>query len=235
MVEQDLQQAQAEKELGSQYQTSLMHFGPFKEDKIYSFQKENLKNGLELYSENYKEISFLYDQEYLSTRDKYGKKNVLQSLVRLISIQLCIEETLIAPIIRVALEGGIELEEQSMSGIRDIKRHLETLWNMVGTSEDITQMDESLKQVIQQLNQHGNKMQNDVFPLLCQKLNAFQLNTLYSLMHDAKEQAKDYPLSNLNWITGHRVNEFIKFVENLQHELGLPQKGTYLAKHGYHK
>ncbi len=222
-----------------QYQTTSVHVGPHKQDKIYSVQRETLKDGLKHIQESYDKIYHVYNREFLTTSDKYGKKNALQILIRLVSVQLAIEDSLLIPMAHDLLEDGYRWSETCRNGIFAMKDAMITLWRSIGTSEFTDETDQLTKQLFEQrLKKHSDIIVQSIVPLLSDKLTAMQRDEMFHLMSNAQSQERHFPISSelkMNWLSGHDMNLFEKFVENVKKEAHTMEKTVYTPKLGYHK
>ena len=159
-------------------------------------------------------------------------------MIRLLAIQLAVEDALLIPMAHDILEDGFRWSEMCRNGIQTMKDMMVQLWKSIGTSEFTDETDKMVHQLFDdKLEKHKDVILKSILPLLSDKLTPFQKDTMYQLISNANAQEKHFPMSelNMNWLTGHDMNLFEKFVEEIKKDKHHIEKTTFSPKLGYHK
>jgi hemerythrin superfamily protein len=148
-------------------------------------------NGIDLIRQDHRTVDQLF-QRFESTEPAQAerRRELVEVIIRELSIHAAIEETVLYPEIREAVPGGKELVEEGLEEHQDAKETLNELDGMVG--ED-PQLEAKVRSLIGDVRHHVEEEEGEILPKLESALSSDRLQDLGARLERAKESAPTRP------------------------------------------
>jgi hemerythrin superfamily protein len=148
-------------------------------------------NGIDLIRQDHRTVDQLF-QRFESTEPAQAerRRELVEVIIRELSIHAAIEETVLYPEIREAVPGGKELVEEGLEEHQDAKETLNELDGMVG--ED-PQLEAKVRSLIGDVRHHVEEEEGEILPKLESALSSDRLQELGARLERAKESAPTRP------------------------------------------
>ena len=146
-------------------------------------------DAIELLKSDHRSVEGLFTK-YETAPSPVEKHEIVNEIVRELSIHAAIEEQLLYPLMRFKLENGNAIVDHAIQDHSEVKRLLADIEKLDTTSEDFY---EKVQAVMAAIRHHVPEEENDLFPRLTEKVSADQRDKLGSLMEKAKSLVPTHP------------------------------------------
>lgn len=145
------------------------------------------RDGIELLTDDHREMERLFGQVRAGSA---GKDDVVDTIVRELSIHDAIERELLYPVVRKRLaSSGDSLAEHSL----DEHEEVAGLLSEIESTDEVVQRDRLLQRVISDVEDHVGEEEGEIFPALRRAMSDEELAELGSKLEDAKGRAPTHP------------------------------------------
>ncbi len=146
-------------------------------------------NAIEVLTQDHRTVEQLFGQ-YQQAPDAERKGEVVNQIIRELSVHAAIEEEILYPSVREALPDGDALAED---GLQEHKTAKELLADLDKMSSDDPQFDQKVGQLMEDFEHHVQDEEGDMFPKLQQALGDDVLSDMGRELEQAKKRAPTRP------------------------------------------
>jgi hemerythrin superfamily protein len=146
------------------------------------------RDAIEVLEKDHREVESLFEEVKAGSG---GKDDVVEQIVRELSVHDAIERELLYPAVRdrIASHEGEGLAEHSL----DEHEEVAELLSQIESTDDTTQRDVLLQRLIANVADHVGEEENEIFPQLRQAMSEAELTELGSKLEAAKGRAPTHP------------------------------------------
>ena len=130
--------------------------------------------------------------EKFGDRAKKGKQDVVERIIKELSIHAAIEEAVLYPSIRAAVDDK-KLDELVLEALEEHHIVKWTLSELDGMSPDIERFDAKVTVLIESVRHHVEEEEKELFPKMAKAFGKERLNELGDALAEAKKAAPTRP------------------------------------------
>lgn len=150
-------------------------------------------NAITLLKNDHKTVEDLFKRfEKLGPRAVKSKRDVVERIVRELSIHASIEETIFYPAIREAAAPG-DVDAKVLESLEEHHLVKWTLWELERTDSDHERFDAKVSVLMENVRHHVKEEEKELFPVVNKLLGRGRLDELGEAMALAKKTAPTHP------------------------------------------
>ena len=147
-------------------------------------------DAIEVLRGDHRRVEQLFGQYQEATASPERKQEIMNEIIRELSVHAAIEEEILYPTVREALPDGDELAQDSLQEHQQAKQVLSDLDAM---SPDDPEFDQRVGRLIEDFQHHVGDEEGEMFPKLQQALDAESLADMGQELEEAKKRAPTRP------------------------------------------
>ncbi len=140
--------------------------------------------------DDHRTVERLFSQIILDPTDGAAQPEVVQSIIRELSVHAAVEEQVLYPVVRREVPGGEELADHSLEEHQEVKETLARIESMDLSSPETAQL---VQQLISSVREHVEEEETELFPKLRANLPAERLQQMGDAIEKAKKMAPTHP------------------------------------------
>ena len=150
-------------------------------------------NAITLLKNDHKTVEQLFKRfEKAGPRAVKTKQDIVERIVRELSIHAAIEEMVLYPAIREAAENG-DIDKMVLESLEEHHLVKWVLWEIERTSPDDERFDAKVAVLIENVRHHVEEEEKELFPRVSEVYGRAQLNDLGEAMDNLKKTAPTRP------------------------------------------
>ena len=150
-------------------------------------------NAITLLKNDHKTVEDLFKRfEKLGPRAMKTKQDVVERIIRELSIHATIEEMVLYPAIRGVVDKG-DLDDMVLESLEEHHLVKWTLWELERTAVDDERFDAKVRVLMESVRHHVEEEENDLFPKVTKMFDRGQLDELGDAMARLKKTAPTHP------------------------------------------
>jgi hemerythrin superfamily protein len=151
------------------------------------------QDAIALLKSDHRTVEKLFSKyEGLSARAVKGAQDVVQRVVKELSIHAAVEEQLLYPTVRREVPGGDEMAEEAIREHHDMKERLARI-EKLDPGDERHELDRQMDGLIRDLKHHVKEEESEMFPKLREHVDRKRLIEMGELMAAAKKIAPTHP------------------------------------------
>lgn len=147
-------------------------------------------SAIEVLTQDHRRVEQLYGQYQEAAASPERKQEIVNEIIRELSVHAAIEEEILYPTVREALPDGDALAEESLQEHQEAKQ---VLSDLDGMSPDDPELDQRVGQLIEDFQHHVEEEEGEMFPKLQQALDAENLADVGRELEEARKRAPTRP------------------------------------------
>ncbi len=150
-------------------------------------------DAITLLKKDHKTVEDLFKRfEKFSDRAKKGKQDVVERIVKELSVHASIEEAVLYPAIRSAIDDK-KIDDLVLESLEEHHIVKWTLSELDGMSPDNERFDAKMSVLIESVRHHVEEEEQDLFPKVAKAFGKERLNDLGDALAEAKKMAPTHP------------------------------------------
>jgi len=146
-----------------------------------------------LLEQDHREVEQLFEQFEQATGDTETKGQVVEKIIRELSIHAAIEEEIFYPAVKEALSEGEDLVDHSLDEHQEVKELLAELDRMSPSDAGYHQ---KVEKVISDVREHVQEEEGEMFPKFREAISAQRLEEIGTKLEEGKSKAPTRPHPN---------------------------------------
>lgn len=147
-------------------------------------------SAIEVLKQDHRRVEQMFGQFQEAAASPERKQEIVNEIIRELSIHAAIEEEILYPIVREVLPDGDELAQESLQEHHQAKQVLSDLDSM---SPGDAQFDQSVGRLIEDIEHHVEEEESEMFPRLQEALDDESLADIGRELEEAKNRAPTRP------------------------------------------
>ncbi len=147
-------------------------------------------SAIDVLKQDHRTVEQLFGQYQEAAASPERKREIVNQIIRELSVHAAIEEEILYPTVRESLPDGDELAQESLQEHHQVKQVLSDLDAM---APDDPELDQRLGRVMEDFQHHVEEEEGEMFPKLQQVLDEESLADVGRELEEAKKRAPTRP------------------------------------------
>ncbi len=147
-------------------------------------------SAIDVLKQDHRAVEQLFGQYQEATASPERKREIVDQIIRELSVHAAIEEEILYPTVRESIPGGDELAQESLQEHHQAKQVLSDLDAM---SPDDAEFDQRVGRLMEDFQHHVQEEEGEMFPKLQQALDEESLADVGRELEEAKKRAPTRP------------------------------------------
>jgi hemerythrin superfamily protein len=151
------------------------------------------QDAIALLKDDHRTVEKLFSRyQGLSPRAVKGAQDVVQRVVKELSIHAAIEEQVLYPAVRSELPDGKQLAQEAIREHQEVKERLARI-EKLDPADQRDELDREMETLIRDVKHHVKEEESDMFPKMRKQMDRKRLVQMGELMASAKKVAPTHP------------------------------------------